>query len=216
MSKFTGLEKTQMCKAIMTNRKCHKGKDCTYAHSVEELRPVICTYDENCYKFNDPECPCTFVHTGETRDDYIARTGEKWYADVVIPSAQAAEISKCHNAHRNEVSRVGKMMEVPPPAPVYKEALLKGKEEKKDEEVDELVEELQSMEIVVDTIVVLSTVIDVEFKVDQFPKFMNDLLAKKVGFVFNGQTFLAKMNPIQFAEFYPKLINENVSFRTTF
>lgn len=60
-------------------RFCNKSvctkKGCTFAHSLEELNPKLCNFDDKCHNFdlNDPNSPCQFIHTCETIDSFKAR-----------------------------------------------------------------------------------------------------------------------------------------------
>lgn len=68
--------------------KCIRYK-CTFAHSLEELQDPKCVFDSNCkyqwgyydnmdgllYDNEDDRCP--FIHSNETRDEWIKRTGKK-------------------------------------------------------------------------------------------------------------------------------------------
>lgn len=45
-------------------------KGCTYAHTIQELSPIICKSNERCYKIQT----CPFFHTAvETKKQYIQR-----------------------------------------------------------------------------------------------------------------------------------------------
>lgn len=60
---------TMMCRNIIENGTCNRSK-CTFAHTIEQLRPVTCKFDEKCVNKK-----CTFIHTKETKDDYVKRMG---------------------------------------------------------------------------------------------------------------------------------------------
>jgi hypothetical protein len=57
---------TKLCISIQHNFVCVH-KHCRYAHSLNELSPILCEKD-NC---TNPECK--YIHNYETRDEYINR-----------------------------------------------------------------------------------------------------------------------------------------------
>ena len=61
------LEKTKLCKNIITNGVCNR-KFCSYAHSLKDLKEPKCVFDKNCRK---PQCQ--FKHSIESKEDYYKR-----------------------------------------------------------------------------------------------------------------------------------------------
>lgn len=59
---------TKMCVDVYYGNSCSKGGGCGYAHSVEELRPRKCKFDERCR--NDH---CDFIHSSESNEQYLQR-----------------------------------------------------------------------------------------------------------------------------------------------
>ncbi len=49
--------------------RCNKGDKCTYAHTLEELEPIVCGY-KNCQKEG-----CSRLHSWESMDDYCNKNG---------------------------------------------------------------------------------------------------------------------------------------------
>ena len=58
---------TMMCKNILERGECKRGK-CTFAHTIDQLRPVKCKYDHKCVNKK-----CTFIHSKETKEQYFKR-----------------------------------------------------------------------------------------------------------------------------------------------
>ena len=58
---------TMMCKNIMDKGECKRSK-CTFAHTIEQLRPVTCKFDERCVNEK-----CSFIHSKESKDEYFER-----------------------------------------------------------------------------------------------------------------------------------------------
>lgn len=60
---------TQPCKSIMSCGKCPY-KNCTFAHTFEQLSPIKCRNDGYCrYR------TCFFIHSYESKDEYTMRMG---------------------------------------------------------------------------------------------------------------------------------------------
>jgi len=79
------VKKSQMCKSVKANSKCLHGKSCRFAHSVEELTPVMCQHGKNC-KFvsfigdcyrNNGNKVCFYQHDDEKIEEYLIRSGLK-------------------------------------------------------------------------------------------------------------------------------------------
>lgn len=58
---------TMMCKNILDKGECKRGK-CTFAHTIDQLRPVTCKFDNKCVNKK-----CTFIHSKETKEEYFKR-----------------------------------------------------------------------------------------------------------------------------------------------
>ena len=76
--------KTQFCKSLNDEKKCVYGTGCNYAHSISELIISMCNYPNTCYKvylndkqefYNCDKQKCRFLHTLETKENYIKRSG---------------------------------------------------------------------------------------------------------------------------------------------
>ena len=67
---------TLMCKSILDIGEC-RNKRCTYAHSIDVLKPRICKYDKKCRIKK-----CVFIHSNETKEEYCSRNV------IVIPEKQ--------------------------------------------------------------------------------------------------------------------------------
>jgi hypothetical protein len=50
--------------------KCKKGFKCVYAHTVKELNPITCKWNDECLRKEK----CYFKHSNETKTQYIKRT----------------------------------------------------------------------------------------------------------------------------------------------
>ena len=61
-------KKTRMCSYIMLGQQC-KHSICNFAHTLEELSPVECSFKDNCNKGN----LCKFFHPSENKNDYCKR-----------------------------------------------------------------------------------------------------------------------------------------------
>lgn len=75
------LERTCLCNRLARWGKCERS-GCTYAHSREELRPRPCNFGATCYRKDDLDDPCFFIHLEtESFDEYVTRISEeKWEA----------------------------------------------------------------------------------------------------------------------------------------
>ncbi len=62
------LAKSKMCKFVMEGKSCIH-KECKFAHSFDELTPAMCVFNENC----KCKSKCAFMHTGETKNSFVAR-----------------------------------------------------------------------------------------------------------------------------------------------
>jgi len=79
------LKKTKLCESVKTGKQCRHGRNCRYAHSVEELVVCTCVFGTDC-KFvvcingnyrNNGNKNCSHLHTNEKLEDYYVRTGLK-------------------------------------------------------------------------------------------------------------------------------------------
>lgn len=107
--------KSRMCSAIMKGHPCVK--ECTFAHTPEELVLRACQFGSECYNINPRPGArvCHFIHPGDTATTYPKRTGLKWPRDVVVPPQKNAKT-------RTEPRREERVVEVRPAAePVMKE-----------------------------------------------------------------------------------------------
>ena len=76
---------TRMCVSYINGIECQKGKECTYAHTVQELRATKCNFGENCHNVlknsnlyvNKGEKVCVFLHPHETLDNFYNRALKK-------------------------------------------------------------------------------------------------------------------------------------------
>ena len=86
----TNLTATKACKNVLTLRNGKYGVcervECTFAHSLSELRDPQCTFDLNCRFRNgrpsvngtiDSDAKCMFRHSDETRAEWLNRTGRE-------------------------------------------------------------------------------------------------------------------------------------------
>lgn len=68
------LYKTIMCKHKINRHKCPYGKDCNFAHSVEEMRKTtMCHYLVQCNR----KCTCRFAHSPRELCSYRKSTGTR-------------------------------------------------------------------------------------------------------------------------------------------
>ena len=67
------LKFTKPCNSVLSDSGvygvCYR-KDCSFAHSLEELKYPICRFDVTCYNKN-----CNFKHSDETDHQWMERTG---------------------------------------------------------------------------------------------------------------------------------------------
>jgi len=77
------LKRTQMCKSVLSRRKCNY-KDCNYAHTLKELVVNSCRFKDRCnfviknnrlYKNKDVKRLCNYIHPQEEMNDYYMRVG---------------------------------------------------------------------------------------------------------------------------------------------
>ena len=82
------LIKTRMCASVGKSKPCRHGSHCRYAHSVDELRVADCFFQDACrhvrktatgYR-NCHHRRCSFIHPGETMQNYCGRIGLKYTA----------------------------------------------------------------------------------------------------------------------------------------
>jgi len=92
------LYRTQFCRSIDQGSDCLHGEMCNYAHSLEELRVVDCTYGEKCHRIcyspdgvlNVNNRVCIHKHPGEDKDSFLERTGFDKYKDISQSVSQRA------------------------------------------------------------------------------------------------------------------------------
>ncbi len=70
------LEKTKMCRNIARYGNCTRDV-CTYAHSLEELRPKKCIFGDECKYIDSKTRSCRYIHPFEDLSQYAERTGYK-------------------------------------------------------------------------------------------------------------------------------------------
>ena len=72
---FSAVDWNSVRNKKVASQPCRRGekctfKGCTYAHSLQELMPIVCKSNERCYKLGT----CPFFHTAvETKKQYVAR-----------------------------------------------------------------------------------------------------------------------------------------------
>ena len=78
---FEEYKYTRMCVSYNSEIKCLKGKECTYAHEIGDLRVASCNFGDDCiniYKDNKTyenydSKVCQFLHPDETLDNFYER-----------------------------------------------------------------------------------------------------------------------------------------------
>lgn len=89
------LYKTSMCKSILERTTCYH-KQCSYVHTLEELRVMTCMFGARCFNVtrdkqsgiyknsnssrSPPPPVCRFIHPDETRENFVQR----FYGDEVV------------------------------------------------------------------------------------------------------------------------------------
>mgnify|MGYP002883252700 CR=1 FL=1 len=80
------LVKTRFCMSIQNGIPCPHGKNCRFAHTVDELQLPTCLFGHKCNFVKDmggglfTNCGkkiCKFIHSGESKDSYYKRVGIK-------------------------------------------------------------------------------------------------------------------------------------------
>ena len=75
-------EKTQLCKSISLKKKCVHGKTCKFAHSIDELNVLNCSFGSKCklvacknliYSNTDKNKICFYKHPNESKDNFMNR-----------------------------------------------------------------------------------------------------------------------------------------------
>ena len=61
---------SKLCQRTLNGDKC-TSNTCTYAHSIEELEPIMCVFKNGC-KFKNSK-KCVFIHPNEPREDFLYR-----------------------------------------------------------------------------------------------------------------------------------------------
>jgi hypothetical protein len=79
--------KTKACSLLLSTGKCMK-KGCGFAHNKEELKPIKCRDDAICVY---SKTTCHFIHTGETKEDYLKRT------NIVFPKIENEKYKMCRH-----------------------------------------------------------------------------------------------------------------------
>ena len=60
--------KTKICLSFNIGQPCKYGINCKFAHTLEELSPIECSFKDNCKNVN-----CTYIHQGESKSDFCKR-----------------------------------------------------------------------------------------------------------------------------------------------
>lgn len=70
----TSLVKSTFCRSV-TNKgfTCKYGKDCKFAHTVEELVPSLCVFKSSCKYIHDKTRPCPHLHPKEDKQSFLKR-----------------------------------------------------------------------------------------------------------------------------------------------
>jgi len=79
------IRRSKMCDSIRNHTVCKHGKNCRFAHTVDELEYPICSYGSNCalvkassdisvYRNVHPRKICGRIHPNETDDTFYTRT----------------------------------------------------------------------------------------------------------------------------------------------
>lgn len=62
--------KNMLCKSVMSPGViCKRGKSCWFAHTLKELKPDKCKFNEDCVKGRK----CTRIHEGESKEEFAER-----------------------------------------------------------------------------------------------------------------------------------------------
>ena len=92
------LVRTRMCNTVSRKIRCRR-PDCNFAHTIAELSPRKCRFDSRCVLvvrkgdvFTNGKRPCTFIHTGETKNAYCTRLGIKAPQGTITPPKPAAKV----------------------------------------------------------------------------------------------------------------------------
>lgn len=79
----SALVKTRMCSSIDKNEECQHGENCSFAHSLDELKISNCLFEQGC-RFvrmsngtlvNNGGKVCSHKHPCETKETFMSRTG---------------------------------------------------------------------------------------------------------------------------------------------
>ena len=86
--RFQAIKNTRLCRGVIDNTKCER-LFCSYAHTLEDLKPKHCFHNERCWNKN-----CEFFHDGyETHDSYVERMGYGKYRGVNAKSEKVATVN---------------------------------------------------------------------------------------------------------------------------
>jgi len=75
-------EKTQICKSIALKKKCSHGKTCKFAHSIDELNVLNCSFADKCklitvknmiYSNTNETKICFYKHPSESKANFLKR-----------------------------------------------------------------------------------------------------------------------------------------------
>lgn len=114
------LEKTKICRNIARYGKCTRDV-CTYAHSLDELRPKKCIFGDECKYIESKTRSCRYIHPCEDLAKYAERTGykepdgEHIYSPIELPIPMkkiSTEVSPCKKENAKDTyARVAKCEE---------------------------------------------------------------------------------------------------------
>ena len=81
------LVKSTFCKSVTAEGfKCKYGKDCKFAHTVDELSPSVCVFKSSCKYISNKTKPCPHIHPNEDKKSFLKRLSIKTpVSDMSIP-----------------------------------------------------------------------------------------------------------------------------------
>ena len=116
--KYYDRSKTQFCKSLTTfGYKCVYKDKCNYAHSIDELRIRMCNYPDTCYKVyvndkgyfrNCENQKCSFLHSEETKQNYVKRLGIYYNEPVKEMYMKKIDVNKRENEEIEKVIELSK------------------------------------------------------------------------------------------------------------
>lgn len=88
---------TRLCREIKKGNQCRNYR-CPYAHSIEELTPLPCTYNKEC---GTMFTTCDFIHPGETKEHFLNRL-RITHKNNLCPNFPNCQYGNCVFAHSLE------------------------------------------------------------------------------------------------------------------